>query len=100
MMDDTVVHSLRLSQRLAYGIGHVLNDLCASMWFSYLLLYFQGVIHFNNVMAGYLMLLGQIADAVFTPLVGLEADRTRGFGNYGKRKSWHLVGEYKLCQLI
>lgn len=39
-------HHLRVlsnCQRLSYGVGHVLNDLTASMWFSYLLLFFQKV---------------------------------------------------------
>ena len=26
-----------------YGLGHVCNDICASMWFTYLLLFFQKV---------------------------------------------------------
>ena len=34
---------LSLGQKLGYGLGHVLNDLCASMWFTYLLLFFQQV---------------------------------------------------------
>ena len=38
------------------------------------------------------MLLGQVADAIATPLVGIESDRTDGFFKYGKRKSWHLFG--------
>ncbi len=28
-----------------YGVGHVLNDLCASMWFTYLLLFYHKVQH-------------------------------------------------------
>lgn len=45
----TVVTPKRLpfSQRLSYGVGHVLNDLCASMWFSYLLVYFHKVLGFS-----------------------------------------------------
>ncbi len=27
--------------KLAYGVGHVYNDLCAAVWFSYTLLYLQ-----------------------------------------------------------
>lgn len=83
---------LPLSRRLTYGVGHVLNDLCASMWFSYLLLYFHSVISFSNKMAGNLMLIGQVSDAICTPFIGLESDRTHGFCGYGKRKSWHLIG--------
>lgn len=42
--------------------------------------------------AGVLLLVGQIADGICTPLIGYESDRTPGCGNYGKRKTWHLVG--------
>ncbi|XP_028987522.1 major facilitator superfamily domain-containing protein 12-like [Betta splendens] len=84
--------SLPLSRRLSYAVGHFLNDLCASMWFTYLLVFYHSVLGFRNTNAGVLLLLGQIADAVCTPLIGYELDRTPGFGSYGKRKSWHLVG--------
>ncbi|XP_041464222.1 major facilitator superfamily domain-containing protein 12-like isoform X1 [Lytechinus variegatus] len=80
-------------QRLSYGVGHVLNDLCASMWFSYLLVYFHKVLGFSNSMAGALLLLGQISDGICTPLIGYESDHTKtGICNYGRRKSWHLIG--------
>ena len=46
-----------------------------------------------SVCAGVLLLAGQLADGLCTPLVGYESDRTAGCGAYGKRKSWHLVGE-------
>jgi hypothetical protein len=34
---------LSLLQIAGYGTGHVFNDICASMWFTYLLLFFQEV---------------------------------------------------------
>lgn len=85
---------LPLTQRLGYSIGHVLNDLTASVWFSYLIVYFHQVMNFNNNLAGYLMLIGQVSDAMFTPFIGYESDRTRGFCGLGRRKAWHLVGRY------
>ncbi|XP_053536420.1 major facilitator superfamily domain-containing protein 12 isoform X3 [Ictalurus punctatus] len=85
-------------RRFTYSVGHVLNDLCASMWFTYLLLYYQSVLSFRDSSAGLLLLFGQIADGIATPLVGYESDRTRGCGTYGKRKSWHLVGT--ICVLL
>ncbi|KAK2843975.1 hypothetical protein Q5P01_010634 [Channa striata] len=84
--------SLPLAGRLCYAVGHFLNDLCASMWFTYLLVFYHSVLGFQNTNAGVLLLVGQIADAVCTPLIGYESDRTPGCWNYGKRKSWHLVG--------
>lgn len=89
---QTVCRSLPVSQRLFYSIGHVLNDLTASMWFSYLIIYFHQVKLFNNTLSGYLMLIGQVSDAMFTPFIGYESDHTRGIPRLGKRKTWHLVG--------
>uniref|UniRef100_A0A8C4DBC8 Major facilitator superfamily domain-containing protein 12 n=1 Tax=Dicentrarchus labrax TaxID=13489 RepID=A0A8C4DBC8_DICLA len=84
--------SLPALRRLSYAVGHFLNDLCASMWFTYLLVFYHSVLGFQNEYAGVLLLVGQIADAICTPLIGYESDRTPGCGNYGKRKTWHLVG--------
>ncbi|XP_067109358.1 major facilitator superfamily domain-containing protein 12-like [Osmerus mordax] len=90
-MSDTE-RSLPFCRRISYAAGHFLNDLCASMWFTYLLVYYHSVLGFPNTSAGVLLLAGQIADGVCTPLIGYESDRTPGCGSYGKRKSWHLVG--------
>ena len=76
---------------LSYGVGHVFNDLCASMWFSYLLIYFHKVVIFNNFDAGLFLLVGQIADGIATPIIGIESDRTSST-RFGKRKIWHLGG--------
>lgn len=86
--------SLPLFRRLCYAAGHFLNDLCASLWFTYLLVYYHSVLGFKSTYAGVLLFIGQIADGVSTPLVGIESDRTAGCGSYGKRKTWHLVGKY------
>ena len=92
----TIVYERKLpfTQRLAYSVGHVLNDLTASVWFSYLIVYFHQVKNFDNALAGYLMLIGQVSDALFTPFVGIESDRTVGIFRMGRRKSWHFVGQY------
>lgn len=88
--------SIPLLNRLSYAVGHFLNDLCASMWFTYLLVYYHSVLGFQNTYAGVLLLVGQIADGVCTPLIGYESDRTAGCGGYGKRKTWHLIGKISL----
>lgn len=87
-------HLLPLRARLAYSVGHVLNDLCASMWFTYLLVYLTFVRQFRSTLAGALLLVGQVADALATPFVGIESDRDDDFWlcRYGRRKTWHLVG--------
>ena len=83
-------HHLSLFRKLAYGVGHVFNDMCASMWFTYLLVFFHFVVRLNNTYAGLLLLIGQIADASATPIIGFLCDKTRT--RYGRRKTWHLIG--------
>lgn len=85
---------MSLAARLSYAVGHFLNDLCASMWFTYLLLYLHSVRAYSSRGAGLLLLLGQVADGLCTPLVGYEADRAAGrCARCGPRKAWHLVGK-------
>jgi len=79
--------------RIGFISGHVFNDLCASMWFSYLVLYFNYVLEFSHSMSGAIMLVGQVADALATPFAGRESDKSAALcGRYGKRKGWHLFG--------
>lgn len=89
-----IIRRLPLSLRLAYGTGHVLNDICASMWFTYLLVFFHLVLGFDPTLCGVVLLIGQIADALVTPFVGLHSDRNDDFWlcRYGRRKTWHLLG--------
>lgn len=79
---------------LAYGVGHVLNDVCASMWFTYLLVFFHLVLEFSNWETGLMLLIGQVADAMATPFVGYHSDQSDNFWfcRYGRRKMWHLLG--------
>lgn len=95
-MDDysEVYQRLPLRVYVAYGLGHFLNDVCASMWFTYLLVFFHLVLNFSNTQAGTLLLVGQVADALSTPFVGYHSDQGDNFWicRYGKRKVWHLIG--------
>lgn len=50
-MSDTG-RSLSHLGRLSYAVGHFLNDLCASMWFTYLLVFYHSVLGFRNTNAG------------------------------------------------
>lgn len=90
--------SLRL--QLGYGIGHVLNDVCASLWFTYFLVFFHLVLEFSASQSGNLMLIGQVVDALATPFVGYHSDHTDNpiSIKYGRRKLWHLFGT--ACVLV
>ena len=82
-------------KRFGYGLGHVLNDMCAAMWFTYLLIFFHKVLGFETVFAGALLAIGQLADGIGTVFVGIFSDRSGEYwmcNRYGNRKSWHFVG--------
>ncbi|KAM4887379.1 major facilitator superfamily domain-containing protein 12 [Thomomys bottae] len=90
---------LSAGARLSFAVGHFLNDLSAAMWFSYLLLYLRAVRAYGSRGAGALLLLGQAADGLCTPLVGYEAARMRArCARYGPRRAWHLAGT--ICVLL
>ncbi|KAK3913528.1 Major facilitator superfamily domain-containing protein 12 [Frankliniella fusca] len=91
---------LSLIQRICYSVGHVQNDVCASMWFTYLLIYFTKVLGWPSSVAGTIMLVGQVADALSTPFVGIKADSKSEswLCKYGRRKTWHLFGS--VCVLV
>lgn len=94
-----VYRRIPLRVQFAYGVGHILNDICASMWFTYLLVFFHLVLQFDNADAGLVLLVGQVADALATPFVGFHSDQAGELWicKYGRRKIWHLIGT--LCVL-
>eukprot|EP00667_Euglena_gracilis_P007843 EG_transcript_7932 len=59
----------------AFGMGHVLNDLVACGWFSFYLVYLTHVLLMSDVESGILLFIGQVADALATPIVGILSDR-------------------------
>ncbi|CAH0548088.1 unnamed protein product [Brassicogethes aeneus] len=91
-----VYRRLPFALQLSYGVGHVLNDVCASMWFTYLIVFFRYVLNFSNWQTGFLLLVGQVADALATPFVGFHSDQSDTFWlcRYGRRKIWHLLGTF------
>lgn len=46
-------------KKISYGLGHVFNDFCAAMWFSYTLFYLQVVIQLESTIAGTLLMIGR-----------------------------------------
>eukprot|EP01064_Diplonema_japonicum_P028255 TRINITY_DN428_c6_g1_i1.p1 TRINITY_DN428_c6_g1~~TRINITY_DN428_c6_g1_i1.p1 ORF type:complete len:558 (+),score=80.95 TRINITY_DN428_c6_g1_i1:66-1676(+) len=85
--------------QILYGTGHILNDLCAASWFSYMLVFFERVASLSGASSGALVLLGQVVDAITTPLVGIgcdvsasKADPNVPGDTVHKRLPWHLFG--------
>ncbi|CAI6002194.1 unnamed protein product [Closterium sp. NIES-64] len=88
-------------QVVAYGTGHMLNDITAACWFTYLLIYLSDIglspqyvpsPSSLSTQAGVVMLSGQFADAAATLVAGELIDR---FGHY---KLWHFGGS--VCTVV
>ncbi len=74
----------------AYSIGHFSNDLCAAGWFFYFSYYLKFAVGMDGGQVGIVMLCGQIADGLTTPVVGLFSDRIKT--RIGSRAPWYIVG--------
>lgn len=88
--NDESRSTLSIFAKVGYGFGHFANDLFATVWFSYTLLFLKDVLLMPNE-AGYYMMLGQIADAFFTAIVGYLTD------HYSTKRNWHIIGTVIVC---
>lgn len=75
-------------QKMGFGLGHVYNDLCAGVWFSYTLVFLKGVLQIPGFEAGALVWWGQVVDAISTPICGVITDR------YSTKRKWHILGTF------
>lgn len=50
-MDDNKT-TLKFFEKIGFSLGHIYNDLCAGVWFSYTLLFMQGVLQMSGPQAG------------------------------------------------
>jgi hypothetical protein len=52
--------TLKFLEKVGFSLGHVYNDLCAGIWFSYTLLFMQNVLGMKGPEAGAMVMLGQV----------------------------------------
>ncbi|XP_048323207.1 uncharacterized protein LOC107434079 isoform X2 [Ziziphus jujuba] len=83
--DNSVTKPLGRLSVFYYGVGHMLNDITASCWFTYLLLFLTDI-GLSPRNAAIVMLSGQVADGFTTIFAGELIDR---FGHF---KIWHAAG--------
>lgn len=79
---------LGLFDRIAFSIGHLANDMFAVMWFAYTHAIYIDVLHISSVNTSILLVIGQLADVLVTPLVGRCIARGRG----PTARGWHTAG--------
>jgi len=60
---------------IGYVFGHVMNDMTASLWFTYILMFLEKHAEISEVNAGIVFLTGQVIDAIFNPVAGIAIDK-------------------------
>jgi glycoside/pentoside/hexuronide:cation symporter, GPH family len=82
---------INLSTKLAYGAGDLGPAITANILAFYLLIFFTSVAGLNAGLAGSILMISKIWDAINDPIVGMMSDRTRS-PKWGRRYPWMLWG--------
>ena len=80
---------LDIKTKVGYAFGHVCNDISIAICNTYAMLFYQNVVHMEKSSVGMIYFIGQVADAFFSPIVGIVSDRDLDFWfchTYGRRK--------------
>ncbi|KAM3096609.1 MFS transporter [Phormidesmis sp. 146-35] len=81
---------LSLSEKLAYGAGDLGPAITANVLGVFLLIFFTNVAGLKPGMAGSILLISKVWDAINDPIIGVLSDRTRS--RWGRRHPWMLFG--------
>ncbi|BAY83647.1 putative sugar transporter [Calothrix parasitica NIES-267] len=84
-------NKLDLKTKLAYGAGDLGPAITANVSVFFLLVFFTNVAGIPPVLAGSILMVGKIWDAVNDPVVGVLTDRTES-KRWGRRLPWLLYG--------
>ena len=97
-MSQNTHANLPLTARFAYGLGIwsiALPDTLLTIFFLYFL---TGIAGLRPILAGAVLLIGRIWDAINDPLIGWLSDRTRTV--WGRRYPWMVVGVLPLVACL
>ncbi len=88
--DNLAPEKLRLTTKLAYGAGDFGPAITANILVFYLLFFLTDVAGLPAGLAGSVLMIGKIFDAINDPFIGVLSDRTRSI--WGRRLPWILGG--------
>ena len=71
--------ALPWSRRLAFGTGHILNDMVACLNFGYTMLFLEKALQLDSLYSGMVFTSGQIADGIATIATGYFSDKDIDF---------------------
>ena len=81
---------LNLTTKLAYGAGDMGPAITANILVFFLLYFFTNVAGLPAGLAGSILAIGKVGDAINDPIAGILSDRTRT--KWGRRIPWMLFG--------
>ncbi|MBD0346228.1 MAG: MFS transporter, partial [Coleofasciculus sp. Co-bin14] len=89
---------LNLKTKLAYGVGELGGEIPNNILVFFLLFFLTNVAGLNPTLAGSVLLIGKVWDAINDPMIGWLSDRTRS--PLGRRYPWMLGGAIPLGMLF
>lgn len=80
---------LNLTTKLAFGAGDIGPALTANILVFFLMPFFTNVAGLSPAIAGSILFVGKIADAINDPIIGVFSDRTQT--RWGRRIPWMII---------
>jgi GPH family glycoside/pentoside/hexuronide:cation symporter len=87
---DVEADKLNFTTKLAYGAGDLGPAVTANIQVIFQLIFFTNVAGIPASLAGSILLIGKVWDAINDPIVGVLSDRTQS--RWGRRYPWMLFG--------
>ncbi|MDJ0552993.1 MAG: MFS transporter [Microcoleaceae cyanobacterium MO_207.B10] len=88
--DFSQIQKLSFWTKLAYGAGDLGPAICANIQVFFLLYFFTNVAGLPAGLAGSILMIGKISDAINDPIIGVISDRT--VHPWGRRYPWMVYG--------
>jgi GPH family glycoside/pentoside/hexuronide:cation symporter len=85
---DLTQAKLTFGEKLAYGAGDLGTSITTNLLSFFLLFFFTNVAGLDPALAGLVLLIGKIFDAVNDPIIGVLSDRTKS--KMGRRLPWMI----------
>jgi GPH family glycoside/pentoside/hexuronide:cation symporter len=90
MTNQEQSEKLYFTTKLAYGAGDMGPAITANLLVFFLLPFFTNVAGLAPGLAGSILMIGKISDAINDPIIGILSDRTRT--KWGRRLPWIILG--------
>ena len=81
---------LTTSQKIAFGIGAVGKDMVYALSATYVMYYYQDILHLSSVFVGTILMIARIFDALNDPFMGILVAKTKT--RWGRFRPWLLSG--------